>query len=407
MRWRTVNLEQIAEIASGQGAPQGTEDFGDRGTPFIRAGNLEVLINGGHEEDCELVTDDAVRKHKLRLFPADTILFAKSGMSAKLGRIYRIQHSSYVVSHLAAILPSKEVDPSYLQRWFEKNPPSHLIPNDAYPSIRLSDIAKLEIPPPPLPEQRHIAAILDKADAILRKRRRAMQLTENFLRSVFMEMFGDPLTNPRGWPVEQLGKHIAFVTSGSRGWAQHYATRGSRFIRSLDVQMNHISNESAVYIEAPNNAEAVRTKVKPHDVLLTITGSRIGRVATVPEKINEAYISQHVAIIRLKEAIRPRYLSMFLSDRKGGQYQIQRMQYGQTKPGLNLNQIRSFKVPCPPLPEQDKFLAIWDKFDQLALKQQASLESASQAINALTHRAFQCELTSEAADEAFKEAAAG
>ena len=76
--------------------------------------------------------------------------------------------------------------------------------------------------------------------------------------------------------------------------------------------MNSISDEDAVFVEPPDNAEADRTRVIPGDVLLTITGSEIGRVATVPDRLNGAYISQHVAILRLKAGLLPEFLSMFL-----------------------------------------------------------------------------------------------
>jgi type I restriction enzyme, S subunit len=250
-------------------------------------------------------------------------------------------------------------------------------------------------------------AILDKAEAVQRKQQRVMERMEAFLRSVFLDMFGDPATNPKGWELHELGKYIKFITSGSRGWAQYYVSEGTRFIRSLDVQMNQISDEESVYVNTPNNAEANRTRVEPGDVLLTITGSRIGRVAAVPSDIGEAYISQHVAIIRLNEKMRPRFLSMFLSNPRGGQYQIPRMQYGQTKPGLNLTQIRLFKVPCPPLCEQDKFLAVWDRFNAFKEKQRAAINGLSATIHSLSHLAFRGELTGRAADEILQQAATG
>jgi hypothetical protein len=139
-------------------------------------------------------------------------------------------------------------------------------------------------------------AVLDQTDRLRRTRRYALELTDTFLPAAFIELFGDPTTNPLGLPVAELGDFLSFVTSGSRGWAEHYVPEGARFIRSLDMRMNNISDEDAVFVKPPNNAEADRTRVKPADVLLTITGSRIGRVAPVPERLNGAFISRHVAI---------------------------------------------------------------------------------------------------------------
>lgn len=83
-------------------------------------------------------------------------------MSAKLGRVYRLRRECHVVSHLAAVLPSADVDPAYLLRWFEYNPPSRLIENDAYPSIKTSELEKIPVQLPAIAEQRRIAAILTR-----------------------------------------------------------------------------------------------------------------------------------------------------------------------------------------------------------------------------------------------------
>jgi len=254
--------------------------------------------------------------------------------------------------------------------------------------LNAKNISELAVPVPPLPEQRRIAAILDKADAIRPKRQETIRLTEDLLRSAFLDMFGDPVTNPKGWPVQQLGDHLKFVTSGSRGWAKYYAPSGSRFVRSLDVQMNRISDEDVVYVQPPDSAESARTKVEAGDVLLTITGSRIGRVAPVPKDLGAAHISQHVAILRLGPGLLPGFLSLFMSLPSGGQRQIQQMQYGQTKPGLNLQQARAFQVPCPPLELQRRFMKVWEVLN--GLKKHIGLTHCSEADlrGSLVKRAF-------------------
>lgn len=119
--------------------------------------------------------------------------------------------------------------------------------------------------------------------------------------------------------------------------------------------MNHISNDSAVFVDAPQGAEAERARVRTGDVLLTITGSQIGRIAPVPTHLERAFVSQHVAILRLNPGLLPVFLSMFMSLESGGQGEIARLQYGQTKPGLNLDQIREFRIPVPPPAATEKF----------------------------------------------------
>jgi type I restriction enzyme S subunit len=258
----------------------------------------------------------------------------------------------------------------------------------AVPGLNRDDAYEQLIPFPDVSEQERIAVLLDRADRLRRTRRHALELIENILPAAFLEVFGDPKANPLGLPVAELGDFMSFVTSGSRGWAEYYSPVGTRFIRSLDVRMNYISHEDAVFVKPPDGAEADRTRVKPGDVLLTITGSRIGRVAPVPERLNGAFISQHVAILRLKAGLLPEFLSMFLSLGPGGQRQIARAQYGQTKPGLNLDQIREMRVPVPDIRHQQRFLELTKRVERLSIVQGAALRQAEHLFASLLERAF-------------------
>jgi type I restriction enzyme S subunit len=99
---------------------------------------------------------------------------------------------------------------------------------------RPSEIARIEIPLPPLAEQKRIAAILDKADAIRRKLQQSLRLSDDFLRSVFLDMFGSD-KSPK-CERDPLGPFLEFMTSGGRGWSQYYAPSGARFIPKSEVE---------------------------------------------------------------------------------------------------------------------------------------------------------------------------
>jgi type I restriction enzyme S subunit len=258
---------------------------------------------------------------------------------------------------------------------------------------RPDGVGEIQAPLPPLDEQRRIAAILDQADALRRKRRETLDTVDGLGHSIFDEMFGASRSKDSDIPADVLGNHLLFVTSGGRNWAKFYSPNGARFLRSLDIQVNSIGNEDVVFVRAPSNAEAQRTRVQAGDVLLTITGSRIGRVAAVPDHLAGSYVSQHVAILRPDaKTILPHYLSFFLNQKNGGQLQISKAQYGQTKPGLNFEQIKRFQLPIPAIKLQREFLDRVNAIEAIRTAQFAHLMELDALFASLQNRAFRGEL---------------
>lgn len=153
---------------------------------------------------------------------------------------------------------------------------------------------------------------------------------------------------PKDWKVERLGRLAEFVTSGSRGWAQFYTKSGALFIRSQNVRDGRLNFEDVQYVSPPTGAEGNRTKVVLNDLLITITGNSVGNVAMVDRAFDEAYISQHVGLVRLREPAVAGYICRYLAPNSPGNPQIAGSQSGQSKPGLNLQNLRDFLIAVPP-----------------------------------------------------------
>ncbi|WP_080762191.1 restriction endonuclease subunit S [Chromobacterium violaceum] len=192
---------------------------------------------------------------------------------------------------------------------------------------------------------------------------------------------------PDHWTTAPLEVLSEFITSGSRGWARFYSERGATFIRSQNVRKGTLDFQDHQCVIPPQGAEGSRTKVLVGDVLITITGNSVGNVASVDQDLGEAYISQHVGLVRLKEPSFARYVSMFLSPGAPGNEQITSSQSGQSKPGLNLRNLEEFWIALPPDDEREAIVtalsdvdALIAGLDQLIAKKRDLKQAAMQQL---------------------------
>lgn len=246
-------------------------------------------------------------------------------------------------------------------------------------------LRECSIPLPEMSEQQRIAGRLEQADWLRRTRRYALELTDTFLPAAFLELLGDPIENPKKWPEIELGEHIDYITSGSRGWAAYYAESGDVFLRIQNVTRGRLLLDDLTYVRAPQNAEARRTQVRAGDVLLSITAD-LGRSAAIPEGLPKAYINQHLAILRT-HGLDPAFLAVLLSC-DAAKRKWNSIDRNAVKSGLNFDDIRTFRIVVPPLPLQQKFAALVARVERLRAVQREAQRQAEHLFASLVERAF-------------------
>lgn len=186
--------------------------------PLLRQGNLQELLEGKAITSIQKVSDEVAKKHKLRLYPKGTILFAKSGMSCIKGYIYVLPQSAYVVSHLACITPNEDIS-EYLRYYFNYHKPNQLVKDAAYPSISLSDVGNLVVDMKPESERNEIVSVLQHTESIITLRQQQLQKLNELVKARFIELFGDPATNPYGWQQLTVNDVCVSVVRGPFGSA--------------------------------------------------------------------------------------------------------------------------------------------------------------------------------------------
>src|SRR5690554_4356598 len=184
---------------------------------------------------------------------------------------------------------------------------------------------------------------------------------------------------PAHWDIFPIKRDLEFLTSGSRGWASHYADDGAAFIRIGNLTRDHIHLDltDLQCVNVPEGSEGERTKVKAGDVLFSIT-AYLGSVAVVPDDIETAYVSQHVALARLfQRRLLPSWVAYVTLSDVGKNY-LSSQGYGGTKIQLSLEDVADLLVTAPSLCEQAAITSFLDhetaRIDALVEEQQRLIE---------------------------------
>lgn len=186
------------------------------------------------------------------------------------------------------------------------------------------------------------------------------------------------------WPTRTLQELATLVTSGSRGWGEYYSDEGALFLRVGDL--NRLSIEldlrSVAHVRPPVGAEGARTMLQEGDIVMSITAD-VGMVGVVPSGLGDAYVNQHLALVRLKpESLLPRFAAYALLNPEGLQRAVQGIAYGATKASLSLSQLRELRLPVPPIEVQRRIVA---KLDEMLAKTRAAREQL-EAVPALVEQ---------------------
>jgi type I restriction enzyme, S subunit len=397
MKWTLTELSKVAKVSSGDGAPQDSSAFGDFGAPFIRAGSIVSLLNGKSESELEKISNIESKTRRMRTYPAGTIVFAKSGMSCMKGLVYELQGDAHIVNHLAAIECGKEIEPRFLLRWFEVNSPARLIANSSYPSIKLSDIRSEKIPLPHLSEQKRIAKILDAAAALRIKRRESIALLDNLIQSTFLDMFGDPVTNPMGWEVKSLSE-LVYVQGGFAFKSKDYCSQGVRLVKIANVHSDNLRWEETDCVPTEYLNRYNNFALKPGDLVIALTRPIIKslncvKIATVGAMDVPSLLNQRVArfVFSGKNTIHKYYLLSFCRTQYFRNI-VQRYCSESLQPNMSTKQLGGMLIPIPPLPLQLRFVSIVEAIEKQKARLKAHLAELDTLFASLQSRAFQGEL---------------
>jgi type I restriction enzyme S subunit len=281
--------------------------------------------------------------------------------------------------------PVKELDSKFLYYFLN----TITLPDVGY-SRHYKFLKETQIPLPPLATQKRIAEILDAADALRRKDQELLKKYDELAQAIFIDMFGDPVKNEKGWDCligEDYANRISVGVVIKP--ASYYVKDGIPALRSQNIRPNRITKDNLVYFSKETNETVlIKSRIYTGDVLIVRTGQP-GTAAVVEEDINGVNCIDMLILSPKKEIISPYYLAFFLNSDAGKNY-IASNQKGQIQQHFNVGDINKFRIPTPPISLQSKFEKIlFNLKEQLA---QDLSKNSNNIFNSLLQKAFKGEL---------------
>jgi type I restriction enzyme S subunit len=388
-------LGKICILHSGGTPRRSNNKYYGGNIPWAKIADLDTE-NGIVVDTEEYITVEGLQAINNRIFPKGSILLAMYGSIGKLAIAGRDISCNQAILGIQ-IKDKEHLDINYLRLWLTSIRATLEFQGRGVTqqNISKSIVEKLEIPLPPLEEQRRIAAILDKADGVRRKRKEAIRLTEELLKSTFLEMFGDPVTNPKGWEVIGLGK-----ISQIQGGLQVTPARKELPLEVPYLRVANVYRDKLLLDEIKNirvtSSELERINMKAGDILI-VEGhgnkEEIGRSSVWDGSIENCVHQNHLIRVRLDpNKAEPIYISAYLNS-AGGRCQLTK--FGKTTSGLNTistSNVKATKVLCPPIEMQKRYLDFQRKLTEAKNASVQHLEQSENLFNSLLQRAFRGEL---------------
>lgn len=398
-RWQILTLDDLVEdgrpICYGVLKPG---EFALDGVPLVRIVDLvnDQVASGGLHRISRFLDAEFQRSKLL----GGEVLVSIQGTIGRVAIAPKELSGANISRTIARIAVNRSVKAGFLSQWLRSPHGQRALADSVLgttrDSLNIGILKRIRLAVPPISEQQNIVEILNTADEAIRLTERLiakLELTKQGLLGDLLTRGIDELGNlrnesadpdqfcntslghlPKGWAVVPIREVAESVTSGSRAWAAYYAESGALFLRIGNLTRKHINLRLAAksFVRPPMNAELRRTAALPGDVLISITAD-LGIIGVVPDSFGEAYVNQHIALVRPTSRALGRWIGYFLSSQRA-QAQFAMLNDAGAKAGLNLPAVGRLKIGLPrSVDERERIVAILDAHESEIVAYQASL----------------------------------
>lgn len=384
--WKMVKLDEIVNVDKGKKMATIMSHSKDC-QPYIGIDNLRTTQ----------YTNFTKEKDGLSCIETDLLIAWDGANAGTIG--YGLK--GYVGSTIARLRPSESTTTYYLGHFLKSKFQQFNIQTHgaAIPHLSKSQLLNTLIPLPPLPTQHKIVEILEEADNLRKLRQQADEKMKALIPSLFVQMFGDPATNPKGWEVKCIDdikspEKFSIVDGpfGSSMKVSDYVERGIPVLQVGNITPAGFCSDSFRYITEEKYNALKRSTIYKGDILIAKVGHTIGKACIMPDIFERAIITANCARIKVNERITTNiYVNCFINS-SFFQNQIRKELGNTAKPMMNLSSIKSFKILLPPLALQQEFSKLVEDIEAEKARQAESRKKLDELFDSLMQRAFTGEL---------------
>jgi type I restriction enzyme S subunit len=348
-------------------------------------------------EQLRRTSNEIAHAYRRSMLAEGDLLVSIRGHVGRTSFVPRAASGANLTQDTARVAVSRNAEAKYVRRFIESPAARRWLDQHtkgvAVTGINLGDLRQLPVPLPPLPEQRRIAEILDRAEALRAKRRAAIAQLDELTQAIFVDMFGDPATNPKGWPESELGELCERVIDCPHS-TPVYVQRTTPYIcvRSSDIQDSELALTNAKYMDySEYSKRTARGKPQRGDIIYCREGARFGNVARLTDD-TQICLGQRMMLFRPRATVgNSEYLWAFLSSPAGYRRATNAVE-GSAAPHVNIRSIVKFRLPTPPIIKQRDFSRRVISVDSLKFAHRTALSELDALFATLQHRAFRGEL---------------
>ena len=391
MNWERVRLGEVCNMKSGGTPSRKKSSFFGGNIKWCKISDIENATEGIVYDTEEKITEEGLSDINGRIFSEGTLLLAMYGSVGKVAFINERMSVNQAI--LGINIKNLDIlDSKFLYYWFIGERRNLL--NKAV-GVTLKNISKgivesLTIPLPPMSVQKEIVEKLDKAAAIREKSKVLLAHYDALAESLFIELFGDPISNEKGWEKTNI-KDICDIKGGKRVPLKHKLVKydtGLPYIKAGNIKNGKITLDDLEYLLPETQKMIARYIVDEGDVCITVAGT-IGNVGIVPKELDKANLTENANKFVIKHEERlSNYFLCYLFQTEFIQEQIRKRTMAVGVPKLAIFRIEELEIPLPPLSLQVKFAEMVENIEEQKARAKAEIEQSEAVFQALLQESF-------------------